>query len=115
MIWMSSLGAVAVLAGVVDELAGLLDDGAALGGAGDGDAASAAELEQAFVAEEAERAEDGVAVDVEDGGEVFGGWEAFSGFGFAVGDGAADLGGDLLVEVGGVVLRTLTALVIVIA
>ena len=39
---------------------------------------------------------------LEDGGEVFGGWEAFSGFGFAVCDRAADLAGDLLVEVGGV-------------
>ena len=39
---------------------------------------------------------------LEDGGEVFGRWESLAGFGFAVGDGAADLAGDLLVEVGGV-------------
>ncbi len=68
------------------------------GGAGDGDAAAAAELEQALVAELAEGAEDGVGVDAEDGGEVFGGWESFAGFCFAVGDGAADLAGDLMVE-----------------
>ena len=41
--------------------------------------------------------------DAEDVGEVFGGWESFAGFGFAVGDGAADLAGDLFVEVEGVV------------
>jgi hypothetical protein len=37
--------AVAVAAGVVDQFSGLLDDGAAFGCAGDGDAAPAAELE----------------------------------------------------------------------
>jgi hypothetical protein len=73
------------------------------GCAGYGDAVAAAEFEESFVAEESECAEDGVGVDVEDGGEVFGGWQAFSGFGFSVGDGAADFGGDLFVEVGGVV------------
>ena len=97
------VGAVAVLAGVVDEFAGFLDDGAVFGCAGDGDAAAAAEFEESFVAEESEGAEDGVGVDLEDGGEVFGRWEAFAGFGFSVGDGAADFGGDLFVEVGGVV------------
>jgi hypothetical protein len=97
------VGAVAVLAGVVDEFAGLLKDGAAFGGTGDGDAAAAAEFEESFVAEQPEGAQHGVGVDVEDGGEVFGGWQAFTGFGFTVGDGAADFGGDLFVEVGGVV------------
>ena len=58
--------------------------------------------EQSFVAEEAQGAQHGVGVDAEHGGEVFGGGEAFAGLGFALGDGAADLGGDLLVEVGGV-------------
>jgi hypothetical protein len=87
----------------VDEVAGFLEDGAVFGCAGDGDAAAAAEFEESFVAEEPEGAEDGVGVDVEDRGEVFGGWQAFSGFGFSVGDGAADFGGDLFVEVGGVV------------
>ena len=86
------VGSVALAAGEVEEVFGLFDDGALLGGAGDGDAAAAAEFEQAFVAELAERAEDGVGVDAEDGGEVFGGWQSFAGFGFAVGDGAADLG-----------------------
>ena len=61
-----------------------------LGGSGDGDAAAAAELEQAFVAELAECAQDGVGVDAEDGGKVFGRREAFAGLGFAVGDRAAD-------------------------
>ena len=33
-----------------------------------------------------------------DGGEVAGGWESFAGFGFAVGDCAAELAGDLFVD-----------------
>ena len=82
------VGFVAVAAGVVEEFFGVFDDGALFGGAGDGDAVAASEFEEAFVAELAEGAEDGVGVDVEDGGEVFGGWESFAGFGFAVGDGA---------------------------
>ena len=93
---------VAVAAGVVEELSCLFDEGALFGGAGDGDAAAAAEVEEAFVAELAEGAEDGVGVDAEDRGEVFGGRESFAGFGFAVCDGAADLAGDLVVEVEGV-------------
>ena len=91
------VGFVAVAPGVVEEFFGAFDDGALFGSAGDGDAAAAAEFEQAFVAELAEGAQDGVGVDAEDGGEVFGGRESFAGFGFAVGDGAADLAGDLLV------------------
>ena len=96
--------AIAVFAGECDELPCSLDDGATLGRSGDCDAAAAAELEQAFLAELSEGAEDGVAVDAEDGGEVFGGWESFAGFGFAVGDGAADLACDLFVQVEGVVV-----------
>jgi hypothetical protein len=49
-----------VLVGVVDEFAGSLDDGAAFGCAGYGDAAASAELEQAFVAEQSQGTEDGV-------------------------------------------------------
>ena len=104
MILTSSSGRYPLLACEVDELSSALDDRAAFGCAGDRDAAAAAEFEQAFVAELAEGAEDGVGVDAEDGGEVFGGWESFAGFGFAVGDGAADLACDLFVQVEGVVV-----------
>ena len=96
------VGFVALAAGVAKELSRLFDDGALFGGAGDGDAAAAAELEQTFVAELAEGAEDGVGVDAEDGGEVLGGRESFAGFGFAVSDGAADLAGDLFVQLEGI-------------
>jgi hypothetical protein len=88
----------------VEEVFGFFDEGALFRGAGDRDAAAAAEFEQAFVAELSQGAEDGVGVDAEDGGEVFGGWESFAGFGFAVGDGAADLACDLFVQVEGVVV-----------
>jgi hypothetical protein len=54
------VGFVAVGAGVLEEVFGSFDEGALFGGAGDGDAAAAAEFEQAFVAKLAERAEDGV-------------------------------------------------------
>lgn len=96
--------AIAVLTGERHELPRSLDDGTMLGRSRDRNAAPAAELEQAFVAELSEGTEDGVGVDAEDGGEVFGGWESFTGFGFAVGDGAADLGCDLFVQVEGVVV-----------
>jgi len=96
------VGFVALGAGVAEEFFCLFDEGALFGCAGDGDAAAAAEFEQAFVAELAECAQDSVGVDAEDGGEVFGGWESFAGFGFAVGDGAADLAGDLFVQVEGI-------------
>lgn len=59
---------------------------------------AAAEFEQSLVAEQSEGAQDGVCVDAHDGGEVAGWWEAFAGFGFAVGDRATDLCGDLVVE-----------------
>jgi len=93
------VGFVAVGAGVVDEFLRPLDEGALLGGAGDGDAAAAAEVEEAFVAELAECAKDGVRVNAEDVGEVFGWWESLAGSRFAVGDGSSDLGGDLFVQV----------------
>src|SRR5262249_17228122 len=46
---------VALETGEVDQLLGAADDGASFGCAGDGDAAAAAELEQALVAKQAER------------------------------------------------------------
>jgi hypothetical protein len=98
------VGVVALGASVVEKVFGFFDEGALFRGAGDRDAAAAAEFEQAFVAELSQGAEDGVGVDAEDGGEVFGGWESFAGFGFAVGDGAADLACDLFVQVEGVVV-----------
>ena len=98
------VGLVALGASVVEEVFGSFDQGALFRGAGDRDAAAAAEFEQAFVAELSEGAEDGVGVDAEDGCEVFGGWESFAGLGFADGDGAADLGCDLFVQVEGVVV-----------
>jgi hypothetical protein len=70
--------------------------------AGDADGASAAHFEQAFVAQQPEGAQDGVAVYAEDGGEVACLGDAVAGTRFAVGDRAADLGGDLLVQRGGV-------------
>ena len=91
---------VAVAAGEADEVAGLLDDLAALRRARDGDAAAAAELEQALVAQRPERAEDGVRVDAEHGGEVPRRRQALSGLRLAVPDRAADLGRHLLVELG---------------
>jgi len=61
---------VAVLAREADELARSGRDRAALGAAGNRDPAAAPELEQAFVTQNAQRAERGVCVDAEDGREV---------------------------------------------
>ena len=94
------VGAVAVLTGETDEVFGAGDDGAALGAAGDGDAAAAPELEQPLLAQEAEGPQDGVGVDLEHRGEIARGWEALAGLCFAVGDRAPDFGRDLLVEFG---------------
>lgn len=66
------VGAVAVLAGEANQFFRLHDDGAALRAAGDGDASSAAELEQSFVAQEPQGAQDGVGAYLEHGGEIAG-------------------------------------------
>lgn len=89
-----------MLAGEADELLGASDDGAALGAAGDRDPASPPELEQPLIPEEAQRAKDGVGVDLEHGSEVAGGWQPLTGLRFAVGDRTPDLGGNLLVQLG---------------
>src|SRR4026207_415256 len=73
------VGVVALGASVVEKVFGVVDEGALFRGAGDRDAAAAAEFEQAFVAELAEGAEDGVGVDAEGGGGGFGGGGAVAG------------------------------------
>jgi hypothetical protein len=60
----SSSKLVTVVAGEVDELPCSLDDGAAFGGAGNRDAAPAPELEQPLVAEQPQRPQHGVCIDV---------------------------------------------------
>ena len=79
-----------------------MHDDCALGrGPADGDAAAAAEVEQALVAELPQRSQDGVAVDLEDRREVTRRRAAaLPGLRLALGDRTPDLGGDLLVEPG---------------
>jgi hypothetical protein len=57
-----------LLACKANELAGTADDGAAFWGPSNSDSAAAPELEQTFVAEESEGAEDSVRIDPEDRG-----------------------------------------------
>jgi hypothetical protein len=90
-----------VLARETNDLVCLSDDRAALGRPDHGNSSSAAELEQAFVAQLSQRAQNGVRVDAEDGGEVAGRGEPLAGLRFSLGNGAADLYGDLLVQIGG--------------
>src|SRR5579862_4374895 len=92
--------AVALLAGEADELARPGEDGSLLRCSGDVDAAPAPEFEQVFVPQEPQRAEDGVRVHAEDGGEVAGRRQPLPRLRLAVGDRPADLGGDLEIEVG---------------
>lgn len=57
------------------------------------DAPAAPELQESLLAEQAQRAEDGVRVDAEHGSEVTGSWQAFSGLCFPIGNRTADPGG----------------------
>ncbi len=66
----------------------------------DRDAPAAPDLEQALVPKLPERAEDGVPVDLQDGGQVQRGGEPLARPGLAVGDRTPDLGRNLLVQVG---------------
>ncbi len=83
----------------LDELLRPLNDGAAFGRGGDGDAPAAAELEQTLVAQDAQRTQHGVRVDTEDGGEILRGWESLARLRLSFGDRPAELAGDLLVEI----------------
>jgi hypothetical protein len=87
-----------VLAGVPDQFAGPGQDRALPGRPGDRDAPAAPELQQPLVPQQPQRSQDGVGVDVQHGGQVAGGRKPFAGPDLAVGDGAADLGADLVVE-----------------
>ncbi|HET9012276.1 MAG TPA: hypothetical protein VFN38_10715, partial [Gemmatimonadaceae bacterium] len=88
-----------VLARELRQLARLLHDRPMLGGCGNGHAAAAPELEDALVAQLSQRAQHGVPVDLEDGRQVAGRRQAFSGLRLALGYRAPDLGGHLLVQV----------------
>jgi hypothetical protein len=94
------VGFAALGSSVVEEVSCAFDEGALFGGAGDGDTPAASEFEQAFVAELAEGAQDGVGVNAEDRSEVLRRREAFPRLRLAFGDRPADLGCDLCVEVG---------------
>src|SRR4051812_32663771 len=89
---------VTVLSGESDEFSGSLDHGALFGRASDGDASTTAELEQALVAQLAQCAQNGVAVDAEHSGEVPCWGQALPGFRLAVRDRATDLGRHLIVQ-----------------
>src|SRR5262245_42827569 len=88
----------AVVAGEFEELLGPGEYGAALGGASHGDASPAAELQQPFLSEQVQRPQDGVLVHAEHGSEVLGQGQPLTRACLAVGDGAADLRGDLVVQ-----------------
>jgi hypothetical protein len=76
-----------------------------LRGAGHADAVSWAQFEQSLVAQEAKRSQHSVGVDVHDGGEVTCRREALPRLGFTIGDCAANLCGDLIVQEGVVGLQ----------
>lgn len=90
---------VAESAGEGEEFAGLGNEFGLLGGGGgDRHATALSELEQALIAECAQRAENGVRIDAEDGSEISGRWQSVTGSGFALGDSPSQGGGDLLVQ-----------------
>src|SRR5581483_220955 len=92
--------AVALRAREADELAGAGDHRSLLGRARHVNAAAAPELEQSLVAEDAERAEDGVRVDAENRREIACGRETVAGIRLSVGDRPPDLRCDLMEESG---------------
>ena len=85
---------------IFDELPRPLDDCSALGRPRHRDATPAPEFEQSLVAEQPQRAKNGVRVDAEDGSEILGWRQALSRLRLALGDRPPNLGGDLLEEVG---------------
>jgi hypothetical protein len=93
------VSSVAVLAGETDEFPGLRDDGTMVGGRRDRDAAPPAKLEEPFVAQLPERAQDGVAIDLKDGSQVTRRRQPLAGAGLSLGDRAPDLGCNLLMEI----------------
>jgi hypothetical protein len=86
------VSSIAVLAREERELARLSDDGPMFGARRDRDAAPSAELEQSLVAQLPERAQDGVPVDLEDGRQVAGRWQALARLRLPFGDRPPDLG-----------------------
>ncbi len=89
-------------AGEVDQLSRPVDDGAAVGAAGDRDRSTASHFEEALVAQQPQRAQDRVGVDAEDGGEIPGLRDAVAGTGLPLSDRAADLRRHLFVQRRGV-------------
>jgi hypothetical protein len=90
--------AVALPARELDELACACHDRTPFPRACDRGTATAAELEQTFVAQCTQRAQHGIRVDPENGGEVTRGRESLACLRLAFGDRAAELGGDLFVQ-----------------
>ena len=95
--------AVSLAARNVDQLLGFAEYGALRHRpAGDADATAAPELEQALVAQQAQRPQHRVGVHAQDRGEVTGRWKSLARAGLPVGDRAADIGRDLVVQKSGI-------------
>ena len=62
------------------------------------DGSTSAQLQEPLVSEDTQGPQNGIGVDAKDGSEIPGLRNPISGVGFAISDGAADLGGDLIVE-----------------
>src|SRR5215218_1333226 len=92
------LAAIAMLTREGQQIPRPLQNRTALGGSGNADPAPAAKVEQAFLAKLAERAQHSVRVDPDDRRQIFGWRQPLPGFGFAVHNGATDLGRDLLMQ-----------------
>lgn len=92
------VAAVAVTPGELHEVTGAVENGAAAGGSDDGDPSPAAEFNQAFVAQQPQRAEHRIAVHVQHGRKVAGGREPLARADLAVGDRPADFRAHLFIE-----------------
>ena len=101
--------AVAMMASKLDEFAGARCDRTLRRGSGDRDAAAASKLEQTIVAQLTECPEDRISVDVEDSGEVFRRRQPLARHRLPVRNGAADLRGNLLMKLPGILAFDLDA------
>ena len=95
---MTSAGWIALPARELEQVFHPRQDGSVLRRADHGDPPAAAELQQSFVSEDVQGPQHGVLVHPEHGSDVLGEGQAVSGASLAVGDGAPDLRGNLVVQ-----------------
>jgi hypothetical protein len=89
---------IALRPGELEKLLQLGNNSPTLWRTGDDDGSSTAKLQEPFISKDTECAQHSIGVDPKDGSEILGLRDPISRVGLAVGDGTADLRGNLIVE-----------------